>query len=64
MYICLCQGITERDIEQSVNNGICATFKDLRQELHVSVDCGRCSGAARECLKQAKKNTSEARKAA
>ncbi|WP_347989903.1 (2Fe-2S)-binding protein [Methylomonas sp. AM2-LC] len=64
MYICLCQGVTERDIEQSVNNGICTTFQDLRQELQVSVDCGRCSHAARQCLKQAKKNSSQTRQAA
>jgi len=52
MYICICQAVTERQIHQASQNGA-RTLQDLRRDLGVSSECGRCAGCARECLQQA-----------
>lgn len=52
MYVCLCQGVTDRDIRNAAANGA-RTLKDLRRELGVARDCGRCACCARDCLKEA-----------
>lgn len=63
MYVCLCHGVTDTDIHQAAQNGA-ATLKDLRRELGVSVECGRCASCARKCLKAANQNCQESRDAA
>ncbi len=55
MYVCLCHAVTDSDIHQAAKNGA-TTLKDLRRELGVSVDCGRCASCARKCLKTANEN--------
>ena len=50
MYVCVCQAVTDREIHQAARNGA-KTLRDLRRELGVSVDCGRCASCARKCLK-------------
>jgi bacterioferritin-associated ferredoxin len=52
MYVCVCQAVTDREIHQAARNGA-KTLKDLRRDLGVSVDCGRCASCARQCLKAA-----------
>lgn len=52
MYICICKGVTERHIYQAVEQGA-ASLKDLRRDLGVSAECGRCAGCANQCLKHA-----------
>lgn len=51
MYICVCQGITERHIVEAVNSGA-GRLQDLRRDLGVATGCGRCRSCARDCLKQ------------
>jgi bacterioferritin-associated ferredoxin len=52
MYVCVCQAVTDREIHQAARNGA-KTLRDLRRDLRVSVDCGRCASCARKCLKSA-----------
>ncbi|NJD25291.1 MAG: (2Fe-2S)-binding protein [Betaproteobacteria bacterium] len=52
MYVCVCQAITDRQIREAAANGV-RTLKDLRRELGIGRDCGRCTGCARECLAEA-----------
>lgn len=52
MYVCVCQAVTDLDIHQAARNGA-KTLSDLRRDLLVSVDCGRCASCARKCLKAA-----------
>ncbi len=52
MYICVCQAVTERQITVAVNQGA-RTLKDLRRELGVASECGRCASCANQCLKKA-----------
>jgi bacterioferritin-associated ferredoxin len=58
MYVCICQAVTDLDIHQAARNGA-KTLKDLRRDLQVSVDCGRCASCARKCLKSANEDFSE-----
>lgn len=52
MYVCVCKGVTEKHIHQAAREGA-KTLKDLRRDLGVTVECGRCAGCANQCLKNA-----------
>jgi len=51
MYICLCNGVTERDIQNCVEEGA-RSMRDLRQCLGVAGQCGKCAPHARAILKE------------
>ena len=53
MYVCICQQVTDRDIHQAVAQGACR-MRDLRQQLGVSSQCGKCAGCAKEVLQEAR----------
>jgi bacterioferritin-associated ferredoxin len=44
--------VTENHIHQAARAGA-RTLKDLRRELGVTSECGRCAGCARSCLREA-----------
>lgn len=52
MYVCVCLAVTERQIHQAAQEGA-TTLKDLRRELGVTSECGRCATCARQCLRDA-----------
>jgi bacterioferritin-associated ferredoxin len=52
MYVCVCKAVTDRQIREAAMGGA-RTLKDLRRDLGVSSDCGRCAPCARDCLKEA-----------
>lgn len=52
MYVCVCKAVTDKQIRQAAERGA-RTLGDLRRELGVTLDCGRCASCARECLKEA-----------
>jgi bacterioferritin-associated ferredoxin len=52
MYVCVCQAVTDRQIREAAESGA-RTLKDLRRDLGVTRDCGRCATCARDCLKEA-----------
>ena len=51
MYVCLCHGVTERDIESAVDDGA-RSLKELSCKLGVATQCGKCSCHAKECIKE------------
>jgi len=51
MYVCLCHGITERDIESAVDDGA-RSLKDLSGKLGVATQCGKCSCHAKQCIRE------------
>jgi bacterioferritin-associated ferredoxin len=53
MYVCVCQAVTDRQIREAAESGA-RTLKDLRRDLGVTRDCGRCASCAHECLKEAR----------
>lgn len=53
MYVCVCKAVTERQIHQAALEGA-QTLKDLRRDLGVTSECGRCASCARQCLREAR----------
>lgn len=51
MYICLCHGVTDRDIRNALEEGA-RGMRDLRRELKVGSQCGRCTCAARQEIRR------------
>ena len=51
MYICICNGITDRAIRKCAESGGCS-MHDLECNLGVGVTCGRCREAAAEILQE------------
>ena len=52
MYVCICRAVTNSHIHEAVQGGA-RTLKDLRRDLGVASDCGRCASCASECLRAA-----------
>ena len=52
MYICVCRAVTEGQIREAVKGGA-RTLQDLRRQLGVTSECGRCASYARDCLREA-----------
>ena len=52
MYVCICNNVTERDIENAVQGGA-RTLACLENRLAVSTNCGQCRHVAAECLQSA-----------
>lgn len=51
MYVCLCQGITDKDIRDAVNEG-CCNYKEVRQSLDIASQCGKCGCLAKQIVKE------------
>ncbi|HYP68558.1 MAG TPA: bacterioferritin-associated ferredoxin [Thiobacillaceae bacterium] len=59
MYVCICQQVTDRDIHQAVAQGA-RRMRDLREQLGVSSQCGKCAGCAKEVLQEPRKAFAQA----
>ena len=51
MYVCLCNGITDTQIRQAINDGACS-IGCLRSELGVATQCGKCARSAKQLLRE------------
>lgn len=49
MYVCVCHAVTDTQIRDAVQAG-CCSMRDLRNELGVATQCGRCACHARDVL--------------
>ena len=49
MYVCVCRAVTEKHIETAVLAGA-RRLRDLRVQLGVTEECGRCAKCAKQCL--------------
>lgn len=52
MYVCLCNNVTESDVQDAVRDGA-RTLECLADSLGVSTCCGQCAYHADECLQVA-----------
>lgn len=52
MYICICNGVTDRDIRNAAASG-CTTIRELKRELGVASECGKCASCAKDVLNDA-----------
>lgn len=51
MYVCLCKSVTDSDIKRAVDNGA-ASFREVRDQLGVSTQCGKCARLARAVVQE------------
>ncbi|WP_111493744.1 MULTISPECIES: bacterioferritin-associated ferredoxin [Marinobacter] len=51
MYVCLCYGVTDRQIREAAEDG-CRSMRQLGKDLGVGRQCGRCATMAREILRE------------
>ena len=49
MYICLCHGVTDTQIESAIDDGA-TTMKELTNELKVGSQCGKCCQCTKKVL--------------
>jgi bacterioferritin-associated ferredoxin len=49
MFVCVCNGITERQIREAVSDGACS-LDELGARLGVASGCGTCVDFARQVL--------------
>ena len=49
MYICICNGVTERQLRDAIDAGAC-TLSELRANLGVAAGCGACEAFAADVL--------------
>ena len=52
MYVCICNAVTERDIQVAVQQGL-RSIEELEARLRVSTGCGSCREHAEDCLRRA-----------
>ena len=50
MYVCLCKGITDSQVQTAIENG--ADYKTLREDLGIAMECGQCGNTCKEMMKQ------------
>jgi bacterioferritin-associated ferredoxin len=53
LYICLCHGVTDRDIRACIEDGA-SSMRELRQQLCVGTQCGKCACHVKAILKEEK----------
>ena len=49
MYICICHGVTDTQIEAAIDNGS-TSMKQLSSELKVGSQCGKCCQCTKRVL--------------
>jgi len=52
VYICICNAVTDRQVNESASEGVCS-LDELTQTLGVGAGCGRCRECAVELLREA-----------
>ncbi len=49
MYVCVCKAVTDTQIKQAINDGVC-TRRQIFQCFGVGRDCGKCNKHVKELL--------------
>lgn len=50
MYVCLCKAVTDRQIRETLSGGNACTYADIRRELGVATQCGKCGQMAKSIV--------------
>lgn len=51
MYVCLCNGVTDKQIRQAIGEGA-RCIGCLRSGLGVATQCGKCAKTAKQMLRE------------
>lgn len=51
MFVCVCNAVTDRDIEEAVSAGA-TNLRELKSRLGVASQCGSCATEAMQLLEQ------------
>lgn len=51
MYVCVCHGVTDRQIREVVDGGACSLF-EVQCQLPVGSCCGRCQETADQVVNE------------
>lgn len=52
MYICICQGITDKQIKEAVESKVACSMSELCTKLGVASCCGQCRPFAHQILEE------------
>ncbi|WP_431604117.1 (2Fe-2S)-binding protein [Candidatus Methylocalor cossyra] len=52
MYICICNRVTDGEIRRAMDQRGPCTLRDLRRELGVCSQCGKCAPEVRRLLRE------------
>ncbi len=56
MYVCICHGVTEKDIKKAAKAGA-QSLQDIKQATGCATGCGTCADVALEVLQNAHSQT-------
>lgn len=57
MYVCICKGITEKQIQEAITSRKSKNPKEVLKALGVGSDCGTCVEDAVKCLLEQQSRT-------
>jgi bacterioferritin-associated ferredoxin len=52
MYVCICHGVTDKDIQQAAQQGV-SSMEKLSESMQVGSQCGCCKECANQVLEEA-----------
>ncbi|MDH4573898.1 MULTISPECIES: (2Fe-2S)-binding protein [Salinicola] len=52
MYVCLCVGVTDRDIENAVADGA-RSWREVRESTGCAGQCGKCACTGKSVMREA-----------
>lgn len=50
MYVCLCKGITDKDIKEAVRQNGVGSLRELKQLMPLGSECGSCTKVAQKII--------------
>lgn len=58
MYVCVCKAITDKHIQSAVEQGA-GSVREVRKQLGIMTQCGRCACTARDVINDALEKQTE-----
>lgn len=52
MFVCMCYGVTDKDIRNAVQSEGAGNLRELRAHLNLGTQCGKCVQMAQEIIDQ------------
>lgn len=52
MFVCMCYGITDKEIRETVQNEGAGNLRELRQHMELGMQCGKCVQMAMDIIDQ------------